>query len=83
MQKLRDVKATVIPTAIGAFGAVTEELENHLKIIGIPVVISCLQKTAFLGTAFIFRRVFGITESGKLSDVKEFFSSRSGNVMQK
>ena len=80
---MRNVKATAIPTAIGAFGAVTEKLENHLKTIGIPIVISCLQKTAFPGTAFIFRRVFGITESGELSDVKEFFSPRSGNVIQK
>lgn len=83
VQKLRNVKATAIPTAIGDFGAVTEELENYLKTIGMSIVISCLQKTAFPGTAFIFRRVFGITESGKLSYVKEVFSPRSGNVIQK
>ena len=59
-----DVKATVIPILVGVLGTVSEELENHLKTIGIPIVISCLQKTALLGTAFILRRVLGISESG-------------------
>ena len=36
-QKLRDVKATVIPIVVGALGTVSEELENHLKTIGIPI----------------------------------------------
>ena len=64
MQKLWDVKATVIPIVTGALGAVTKALENHLKTIGIPTVISCLQKAALLGTDFIVRRVPGISVSG-------------------
>ena len=64
MQNMWDVKATVIPILVGVLGTVSEELENHLKTIGIPIVISCLQKTALLGTAFILRRVLGISESG-------------------
>ena len=36
-----DVKATVVPIVAGALGAVSEELENHLKTIGIPIVTSC------------------------------------------
>ena len=64
VQKLRDIKATVIPIVVGAFGTVSEELENHLKSIGIPIVISCLQKAALQGTAFILRRVLEISESG-------------------
>ena len=62
--KMWDVKSTVTPIVVGAFGTVSEELENHLKTIGIPIVISCLQKAALLGTTFILRRVLDISESG-------------------
>ena len=61
---MRDVKARVIPIVVGALGTVSEELENRLKTIGMPIVISCLQKAALLGTAFILRRVLDISESG-------------------
>ena len=64
VQKFWDVKATVIPIEVGALGTINEELENHLKTIGIPIVISCLQKAALLGTAFIFWRVLDNSESG-------------------
>ena len=77
-----DVKPTVIPTVVGALETVNEELENHLKTIRIPIVISCLKKAALLGTTFILRRVLDILESGKLSDVKAFFSPRIGDVIQ-
>ena len=63
-QKLWDVKATVIPIVVGALGTVSEELENRLKTIEIPIVMSCLQKAALLGTAFILKRVLDISESG-------------------
>ena len=43
VQKLWNVKATVIPVVVGALGTVIEELENHLKTIGIPIIIGCLQ----------------------------------------
>ena len=43
-----DVKATVIPIVVGALGKVSKELQNHRKAIGIPIVISFLQKAAFL-----------------------------------
>ena len=64
VQKLWDVKTTIIPIVVGALGTVSEELENHLKTIGISIVISCLQEAALLGTAFILRRVLDISESG-------------------
>ena len=64
VQKLWDVKATVIPIVVGALGIVSEELENHQKTIGKPIAISCLQKAALLGTAFVLRRVLDISESG-------------------
>ena len=64
VQKLWGVNATVIPIVVGALGTVSKELESHLKTIGIPIVVSCLQKAALLGTAFILRRVLDISESG-------------------
>ena len=59
-----DVKSAVIPIVVGALGTFSEELENHLKAIGTPIVISCLQKAALLGTAFTLTRFLDISESG-------------------
>ena len=59
-----DVKPKVIPIVVGALGTVNEELENYLKTIGIPIVISCLQKAALLRTTFILKMVLDILESG-------------------
>ena len=64
MQKLWDVKTKILPIVVGALGTVSEELESHLKTIGIPIVTRCLQKEALLGTTFIFRRFLVISESG-------------------
>ena len=64
LQELWDVKATVIPIVVGALGIVSEELENHLKKFYRPIVISCLQKAALLGTTFILTRVIDISEIG-------------------
>ena len=64
VQKLWDVKATFMPIVVGAVGTVSEELEDHLKAIGIPVVINSLQQLALLETDFVFRSVLGISESG-------------------
>ena len=50
-----DVKATLIRIVVGALGTVSEELETHLKAIEIPIIISCLQKTALVGTALTLR----------------------------
>ena len=58
------VKVTFILIVADALGTVCEEVENHLKTIGIPIVISYLQKAVLLGTAFILRRVLGISDSG-------------------
>ena len=63
-QKMWDVKSTVTPVVVGAFGTVSEKLENDLKTIGILIVISCLQKALLLGTALILRKVLEISESG-------------------
>ena len=63
-QKMWDVKSTVTPIVAGAFGTVSEELENHLKTIGISIVISSLRKALLLGTALILRKELDISESG-------------------
>ena len=60
VQTLWDVKATVIPIVVAALGTICEELENHLKTIGITIVISCLQKAALLGTEWETLRCEGI-----------------------
>ena len=63
MLKLWDVKATITPIVAGVLGIVSEELENNLKTIGIPTVLSSLKKE-LQGTTFILRRLFDISESG-------------------
>ena len=65
VQKLWYVKATVLPIVVSALGTVSEELENHLKTIGISIVISCLQKAALLGIAVTLRRVLDISEMSR------------------
>lgn len=50
---------------VGALGTVVEELEKHLKTIGITIIISYIQKAAllrlrqalFMRTSLIFQRV--------------------------
>ena len=64
VEKQWDVEAVVVPIVVGALGTVSKELEKHLKRIDIPLVVPCLQKAALLGTAFILRRVLGISEFG-------------------
>ena len=73
VQKLCDVKATVIPIVVGALRTVSEELENHLKPVGIPIVISCLQKATLVGAASILKRVFGTGRMGN-SQMSRHFS---------
>ena len=65
LQVLRfwDVKATITSIVAGVLGIVSEELENNLKTIGMPTVLSSL-KEELQGTTFILRRLFGISKSG-------------------
>ena len=58
------MKAVVVPIVVGALGTVSKELEKHLKLIDIPLVVPYLQKAALLGKAFILRRVLGTSEFG-------------------
>ena len=47
-----------MPVVVGALGTISEELLNHLKVIAIPIVISCLQKTALLVLFYFFYYYF-------------------------
>ena len=60
--KLWKLKAEVVPGVVGTLGTVSHNLNFFLKKTDIPIVTSCLQKAAILGTAFILRRVVGISE---------------------
>ena len=50
-------KVIVIPSVVGASGAVSKELDKYIKKIGITLNIGHVQNTAILGTARILRKV--------------------------
>ena len=60
--KLWKLKAEVAPAVVSALGIMSHNLKFYLKKIDIPIITSCLQKTAILGTVFILRIVLGILE---------------------
>ena len=68
--KLWKLKAEIVPVVVGAFSTISHNLKFYLKNIDIPIVTSCLQKTAILETTFILRRVLGISEFRQNSEVK-------------
>ena len=55
---LRSVK--IVPIIVGALGAVTPDLRNHLDEVDCNLSISNIQKTALLGSARILRKVMDI-----------------------
>ena len=56
--QLKNVK--VDPVVIGALGSVTKEFDNWMEKLELPSNVGAIQKTAFLGTARILRRVLGL-----------------------
>ena len=50
-------KVSVIPVVVGALGCVTKDAEQCIEKIGIKIRTEVIQKTAFLGTARILRKV--------------------------
>ena len=64
LQKLWNFKATVIPSFVGALGTISDNIEKHLRTIGIPITINCMQKAALLGAAFSLKSVDCISENG-------------------
>jgi hypothetical protein len=57
IQRMWNVKATVIPVIIGATGTISKSLTQYLSNIPGKHEIKELQKTAILGTAHILRKV--------------------------
>ena len=60
LQKIWNVKVKIIPLVVGSLGAIPKQFGNRLKEIGITVGTVQVQKTVFLGTARILRKVFEI-----------------------
>jgi hypothetical protein len=57
IQRMWDLKCTVIPVIIGATGIVTRSLRKRLEAVPGKHWIDSVQKTAVLGTAHIIRKV--------------------------
>ena len=57
LKKLWNVKVTIIPIAIDAFGTVTKGLLKGLEDLEIGGLVETIQTTALLRTARILRRV--------------------------
>jgi hypothetical protein len=57
IQRMWNLKCTVIPVIIGATGIVTRSFRKHLEAVPGKHSIDSLQKTAVLGTAHIIRKV--------------------------
>ena len=68
MEKYQDLKreigrlwklkmVEVVPVVRGALGSVTKGFDRWIGKLGIPFNVGVMQKTAFLGTARILRKV--------------------------
>ena len=57
MQRMWNLKCTIVPVIIGATGIVTKSLQKNLETISGKHSIDSLQKTATLGTSHIIRKV--------------------------
>jgi len=57
MQRMWNLKCTIVPVIIGATGIVTKSLQKNLETISGKHSIDSLQKTAILGTSHIIRKV--------------------------
>ena len=57
IQRMWNLKCTIIAVIIGATGIVTRSLRKHLETIPGKHSIDSLQKTAILGTSHIIRKV--------------------------
>ena len=57
IQRMWNLKCTIVPVIIGATGIVTRSLKKNLETIPGEHSIDSLQKTAILGTSHIIRKV--------------------------
>ena len=51
---------TVLPTVIGALGAVSQQFAGYVNKVGANIKLEIIQKTAFLGTARLVRKVLSL-----------------------
>ena len=56
IQRMWNLKCTIVPVIIGATGIVTRSVRKNLETVG-KHSIDSLQKTAVLGTSHIIRKV--------------------------
>ena len=57
MQRMWNMKCTIIPVITGAIGIVTESLKKNLEVIPGKHSVDSVPKTAVLGTSHTVRRV--------------------------
>jgi len=57
IQRMWNLKCTIIPVIIGATGIVTRSFRKNLEAVPRKHTIDSLQKTAILGTSHIIRKV--------------------------
>ena len=57
IQRMWNLKCTIVPVIIGATGIVTRSLRKNLEAVPGKHSIDSLQKTAILGTSHIIRKV--------------------------
>jgi len=57
IQRMWNLKCTIVPVIIGATGIVTRGLRKSLEVVAGKHSINSLQKTAILGTSHIIRKV--------------------------
>ena len=57
MQRMWNLKCTIVPVIIGATGIVTRSLKKNLETVPGKHSVDSLQKTAILGTAHVMRKV--------------------------
>jgi hypothetical protein len=57
IQRMWNLKCTIIPITIGVTGIVTRSLRKNLEVVPGKHSIDSLQKTAMLGTSHIIREV--------------------------
>jgi len=57
IQRMWNLKCTIVPVIIGATGIVTRNLRKNLETVTGKHSIDSLQKTAILGTSHIIRKI--------------------------
>ena len=57
IQRMWDLKCTIVPVIIGATGIVTRSLKKNLETVPGKHSIDSLQKSAILGTSHVIRKV--------------------------